>query len=191
MDSRLLRDVGLMREDVRRGVPFRAVAPQPTTLIRLGTLEVQDWQLKLYARVAEVAGLRPEDLASVRRAFRAVLAELFREPVAGFAVLSSIHEIHLPAGSLALTVCQWDGLELWRCKLLLPVENGPVRRVLDHGFGIAELLLTAGEGRAWQRHACRPLPSSLAAYVAEDHPYGPSRVHASVSSSTELALIAT
>ena len=27
MDDRLLRDVGLTREDVRRGVPFRDVAP--------------------------------------------------------------------------------------------------------------------------------------------------------------------
>ncbi len=115
LDGRLLRDVGLTHEDVRRGVPFKAAAPQQIGLIRLGTLEVRDWQIKLYAPVAEAAGLRPEDLAAARRAFSAVLAELSREPVAGFAVLSGIHETHLPAGSLALTVCQWDGLELRRC----------------------------------------------------------------------------
>ena len=168
MDARLLRDVGLTREDVRRGLPFHTDASRPAGLIRLGTLDARDCRLKLYAPAAEAAGLRPEDLAAARRAFRAVLAEPCRGPVAGFALLAGLYDADLPAGSLVLTAHRWEGTVLRRCALLLPVEYGPVRRLPEHGLGLAELLLAGREGRAWQRHASRPSPATLAAYLAED-----------------------
>jgi hypothetical protein len=174
MDNRLLRDVGLTREEVQRGAPFRGMArcpkarERPCAMVRLGILEAHGWQLKFYTLASEAAGLRPEDLAAARRAFRAVLAEPGREPVAGFAVVAIIHDDDLPAGSLALTACRWDGMVLRRSTLLIPVDGGPVRRVPDHGLGVAELLLAAHEGRAWQRRDARSSSSSLAAYVAED-----------------------
>lgn len=168
MDSRLLRDVGLTREDVWRGVPFRAGTPRPAGLVRLGTLDARSCRLKLYAAATDAAGLRPEDMAAARRAFRAVLAEPYHEPVAGFAVLAVSDDADLPAGGLVLTACRWEGMVLRRCALLLPVTDGPVRRLPGHGSSLPELLLAAREGRAWQRHAVRSSPSTLAAYLAED-----------------------
>ena len=168
MDTRLLSDVGLTREDVRRGVPFRAGTPRPAGLVRLGTLDARSCRLKLYATAADAAGLRPEDLAAVQRAFRAVLAEPSYEPVAGFAVLAVSNNADLPAGSLVLTACHWEGTVLCRSALLLPVTDGPVRRLPGHGSDLPELLLAAREGRAWQHHGVRPSPSTLAAYLAED-----------------------
>ncbi|HWX49627.1 MAG TPA: hypothetical protein VNZ61_16380 [Roseomonas sp.] len=171
VDSRLLRDVGPTREDVLRGVPFRGTACRPkaracpSALIRLGTLQARDWQLKLYA---PAAGLRPEDLAAARRAFRAVLAEPCPEPVSGFAILAIIQDDHLPVGSLALTACRWDGELLRRSTLLIPVAGAPVHRIPDHGLGLGELQLAARECRAWQRHGARTSPPALAAYLAED-----------------------
>ncbi len=168
MDSRLLHDVGLTREDVRRGVPFRAGTPRPARLIRLGTLEARFCRLKLYAAAIDAARLRPEDLAAVQRASRAVLAEPGCEPVSGFAVLAVSDDADLPAGSLVLMACRWEGTVLRRCALLLPVADGPVRRLPGDASCLPELLLAAHEGRAWQRHAVRPSPSSLAAYLAQD-----------------------
>jgi hypothetical protein len=115
MDSRLLHDVGLTREDVRRGVPFRAGTPCPARLIRLGTLDARSCRLKLYAAATDASGLRPEDLAAVQRAFRAVLAEPGYEPVAGFALLAVSNDADLPAGSLVLTACRWERTVLRRC----------------------------------------------------------------------------
>lgn len=168
MDARLLQDVGLTREDVWRGVPFRAGTPCPAGLIRLGTLDARACRLKFYAPAAEADGLHPEDLAAVRRAFLAVLAEPGREPVAGFAVLAGLHDADLPAGSLVLTAYRWEGTVLRRSVLLLPIADEPVHRLPDHGLSLAELRLAACEGQAWQRHAARPSSSTLAAYLAED-----------------------
>ncbi len=142
MDEQQLVDLGLTRADIARGMPFGGcrprvlgpfARPQPTTcldhggiLCRIGALEARTWRLKLYAPSSE-RGLRQEDFAAARRAFRAAIAEPQPGPVAGFAILRRPHEAEEPAeaGSLVLTSWWWDGDLLHRSSLLLSIASAP------------------------------------------------------------------
>jgi hypothetical protein len=182
MDDRLLRDIGLTREDLCRGRPFglpgSSCPATPTTasaglsdhrgsLVRLGLFQARGWQLKLYAPAVGAAGLCREDLAAAMRAFRAVLAEPRPEPAAGFAMLDSAPDMASGSGSLVLTASWWEGAVLQRASLLLP-GNEPPRRLPDHASSAAEVLLAARECRAWHHHVLQASHPSFAAYLAED-----------------------
>jgi len=185
MDEQQLVDIGLTRADVARGMPFGGcrprvlgsfARPRPMTCLdhggllrRIGALEARTWRLKLYAPSSE-RGLRQEDFAAARRAFRAAIAEPQPSPVAGFAILRRPHEVEEPAeaGSLVLTSWWWDGDLLHRSSLLLPITNAPRRLHSGWTSTVAEIRLAANECRAWQHlvsGARRPDPL---AYLAQD-----------------------
>lgn len=185
-DDRLLRDAGLTREDVARGVSFgrceasrRTQSSLPARVIgleysagmrRIGTLDARAWQLKLYVPAAANSGLRSEDKAAAARAFRAVVAGPRAASVSGFATLRMLHsaEMPMPAGTLTLTAWWWEGAILHRLGLLLPVGGGPVRRAPECMSDVPEILLIASECRVWQRLVLDAEHPDLTAYLAED-----------------------
>lgn len=181
LDERLLRDVGLTRGDVARGLPFagpannrarRPAAAPDSDLRRIGRLDARAWRIKLYALRDGATGLRPEDLAAARRAFRAGVAEPRPVPTLGFALLQwpRIGEPWAGPGALALTTYWWEGADLHRFPLLLAGDGGGPRRAPDLAgrLGcVAEIGLFGRECRAWRDKVLEAAVPSVDAYLAE------------------------
>jgi uncharacterized protein YjiS (DUF1127 family) len=181
LDGRLLRDVGLARGDVERGLPFAAPADNRTyrpaaalgsDLRQIGRLDARGWHVKLYAPRDGTAGLRQEDLAAARRAFRAVVAEPRPVPTSGFALLRWLRTGEAWAGPGALTLASywWEGADLHRSSLLLAGDGGGLRRAPDRAgrLGcIAEIGLFARECQAWRDKVLEAAVPSIDAYLAE------------------------
>ena len=135
-------------------------------LRRIGTLAAWNWHAKLYAPASSAGGLRPEDLAAAKRAYRAGIAGSVVAPAAGFALLRPV----CGDGGLVFSAHWWEGAELHRTTLLLPGCGGPPRRQPDAAGRVGdvdEMLLMAHEAAAWRRWVLDADRPSLDAYLAE------------------------
>lgn len=148
--------------------PLRALPPPGRGAVRrIGTLAARTWRAKVYAPALDAGGLRPEDLATAERAYRAGIAAPAPAPVvAGFALLRFGAE----DGGLALSSYWWEDAELHRAALRLPYDDGaPRRREGAAGLvgDVDEILLMAREAAAWRRCVLDASPPSPEAYLEE------------------------
>ena len=140
--------------------------PGAGALRRIGTLAARNWRAKLYAPALAADGLRPEDLAAAKRAYRAGIAGPVAAPATGFALLRP----GCGDSSLVFSAHWWEGTELHRTTLLLPGCGGPPRRQPDAAGRVGdvdEILLMAREAAAWRRCVLDADRPSLDAYLAE------------------------
>ena len=140
--------------------------PSASAIRRIGSLDARTWRAKLYAPASLAGGLRAEDLAAAKRACRAGVADPFKAPTAGFAMLWP----NGGDGDLVFSAHWWEGAVLHRAALLLPACGGPPRRQPDAAGRVGnvdEVMLIAREAASWCRCVRDAETTSLDAYLAE------------------------
>ena len=140
--------------------------PGASAVRRIGFLVAGTWRAKLYAPALLADGLRAEDLAAAKRAYRAGVADPFTAPTAGFALLWP----NGGNGGLVFSAQWWVGAVLHRAALLLPACGGPPRRQPDAAGRVGnvdEVMLMAREAASWCRCVLDAETPSLDAYLAE------------------------